>query len=149
MSQASALIAGAYAHAAATARTAEEAYRKTAAAEIARLASHRVTAFRRVRLVEILEKAAAATPAGEDALAAQQRRLCHEIGWTGEPEAQRAVLNRLEPVCLALQPPEGRPALPTVQVSLEAFERWFEADRKVSFYALFDIHVQETPVVDF
>ncbi len=143
-------ITTAFERAAVQAKHAEDIYRKQAATEIARLEAERLRAFRRVRLISILESAARATATGEDIYATQHRRLCHDLGWSGQSEAQVEVLDRLYDVCRAVQP-QAAPATATdtVQARLEVFEQWFLAHRKASFYALFDIYVQETPVVDF
>lgn len=128
------------------AKAAETAYRKAAAAEVARLERERVTAFRRVRLVRLLEEAAAGCPSSKDALEMQRSRLCREFGWSGEAPGERAVLERIGPMCAALALREGAPDIAPL---LAAFEAWFEADRGVPFYSLFESYVQETPVVDF
>jgi hypothetical protein len=153
VTSASDTIAGAFQQAATAAKSGEDAYRKTAAAEIARLVAERVTAFRRVRLIEILETAAVTVPDAAEASGAQRRRLCEELGWDGDSAAQAEVLDRLAPLCRAIadrvhQAHRGHADQPLMQ-ELNDFERWFEASRKASFYALFDIYVQETPVVDF
>lgn len=129
-----------------TAKVAEMAYRKTAAAEIARLERDRVTAFRRVRLVRLLEDAARGAETADDAAKRQSARLCREFGWSGEAPGEAAVIERLQPVCRAVSGDgEGK----DIAAALAAFEAWFEADRGVSFYSLFDTYIQETPVVDF
>lgn len=128
------------------AKAAEAAYRKTAAAEIARLEAERVTAFRRARLVRMLEDSAAGAGTRDDAMQRQRARLCREFGWSGEASGERAVLDRIAPLCAALS---GGEVKRDVAGSLLDFEAWFEADRGVSFYTLFDQYVQETPVVDF
>lgn len=128
------------------AKAAEMAYRKAAATEIARLEKERVTAFRRVRLVRLLDDAARGADAIDEAVKRQWMRLCQEFGWNGEAAGEKAVFERLQPVCAALS---GEGDGKDIAAELASFEAWFEADRGVSFYALFDIYVQETPVVDF
>ncbi len=128
------------------ANAAEAAYRKAAAAEIARLERERVTAFRRARLVRMLEDSANGAETNEDAVKRQQARLCREFSWNGEAAGERAALDRIAPVCAALAAKEGAADIAALVAD---FETWFEADRGVSFYALFDVYVQETPVVDF
>ena len=132
--------------AAEAARVAEAAYRKTAAAETARLERERVTAFRRARLVRMLEESASGAETSEEAVKRQRARLCREFGWSGEAAGEQAALDRIAPVCAALVAKDGATDLASL---LKDFETWFEADRGVSFYALFDVYVQETPVVDF
>ena len=129
---------------------AEDAYRKQSAAEIGRLAALRLRAYRRVRLIKLLEAAAVTAVADADVLHVQRGRLCQELGWSGESAAQIEVLDQLKDVCLAVQK-RTTPAIAseTIQVRLEAFENWFLAHRKASFYTLFDQYVQEASVVDF
>lgn len=132
--------------AAETAKDAEMAYRKAAAAETARLERERVTAFRRVRLVKLLEDAARGSETADDATKRQGARVCQEFGWSGDAPGEKAVLERLRPVCETLA---GERDGKDIAAALTAFEAWFEAERGVSFYSLFDTYVQETPVVDF
>lgn len=132
--------------AAEAARVAEAAYRKTATVETARLERERVTAFRRARLVRMLEESATDAESSEDAVKRQRARLCREFGWSGEAAGEQAALDRIAPVCAALAAKDGASDIAAL---LKNFEAWFETDRGVSFYALFDVYVQETPVVDF
>lgn len=150
MSHAPETIAEAFEHAALQAKHAEDAFRKQAAVEIGRLEAHRLRAFRRVRLISILESAARGIAPDQDVLPAQRQRLCQELGWTGESVPQIEVLDRLQDVCRAVQGLDT-PAISaaTVQSRLETFEQWFLAHRKASFYTLFDQYVQEASVVDF
>ena len=130
-------------------KAAESAYRKSAAAEIARHEAARVTAFRRVRLLRLLEQAAATSDDPAEAIAAQKRRLCQELGWSGDLPAETAVLDRLQPVCHAVSDYRASDGDQRLKQSLTDFETWFETERRAPFYALFDQYVQETPVVDF
>jgi hypothetical protein len=135
--------------AAEAAKAAEDAFRKSAAAETARLQGIRVIAFRRVRLVDLLERS---MPPGDDVEARveyQADRLCREFGWSRESAAHAEVIARLQPVFRALATGATSTQGGEVVKSLEAFENWFSSARGISFYALFDTHVQETPVVDF
>jgi hypothetical protein len=131
------------------ARSAEDEYRRRAAAEIARLAADRTIAFRRVRLIDLLEHAAhgaegesPATPVDR-----QRQRLCQEFGWSDAVPVHKEVLDRVTPVCRLLAEPAASPQ--DVQAALHAFEAWFQDSRGVSVYTLFDEYVQERPVVDF
>ena len=139
-------VASLFDRAADAAKAAETAYRKSAAAEIARLERERVTAFRRARLVRMLEEGASGAETREDAVQRQRSRLCQEFGWSGTAAGELAVLDRIAPVCVALPSGDGAADIAS---ALREFEAWFEADRGVSFYSLFDVYVQETPVVDF
>lgn len=132
--------------AAEAAKDAEMAYRKAAAAETARLERERVTAFRRVRLVTLLEDAAREAGTADEAARRQSARVCQEFGWSGEAAGEKAVLEQLRPVCGTLS---GSADGKDIVAALKDFEAWFEAERGVSFYSLFDSYVQETPVVDF
>lgn len=142
-------LAAAFERAADAAKVAETGYRRAAMTEIARLETERVTAFRRVRLVRMLEDAARGASNPDDATAHQRARLCKEFGWSGEAAGERVVLEQLKPVCAALYAMPVDEASSVILPRLRDFEAWFQSDRGVSFYALFDQYVQETPVVDF
>ncbi len=125
----------------------EEAVRTRLAQEIARLERRRAFAHRRMHLVRLLAAAAATADAEEEAAVVQRAAVRRELGWERESDFRRGVLDRLQPVGLAVwhcaSGQEG--AEPSaVHAGLEAFEAWFEATHNGPFYALFD---QEPPEV--
>lgn len=131
------------------AKSAEDEFRRRAAAEIARLTADRTIAFRRVRLINLLEQSAYQA-AGENPatpVERQRQRLCQEFGWSEAVATHKEVLDRVMPVCRLLAEPGGSPE--DVRAALHVFETWFEDSRGVSVYTLFDEYVQERPVVDF
>lgn len=131
------------------AKSAEDEFRRRAASEIARLSADRTTAFRRVRLINLLEhsahKAAGENPATP--VERQRQRLCQEFGWSEAVATHKEVLDRIIPVCRLLAEPASSPD--DVRAALHVFETWFQDSRGVSVYTLFDEYVQERPVVDF
>lgn len=135
--------------AAEAAKSAEEEFRRQAAAQIARLSAERTTAFRRVRLITLLEQAAHRSADADPAspVDRQRQRLCQEFGWSEAVAAHAEVLDRIAPVCRLLAEPASSPD--EVRTALHAFETWFQASRGVPVYTLFDEYVQEQPVVDF
>ena len=130
-------------------KASEEGYRRQVMTELARMEAARVEAFRRVRLVSLLEDAARESTS-DDAVHRQQTRLCEEFGWNAARPAEKTVLERIVPVCRAIAAAvSGEQKNNAVESELKAFEAWFREDRGVSVYTLFDRYVQETPVVDF
>jgi flavin-dependent dehydrogenase len=152
MTPATAALVAEFEAAAKTAQQAEEALRKKLTQEVANLERQRAFAFRRTRLIRLLATSAAAADAEDAAVTAQRCAVRDEIGWTGESEAHRAILDRLDPVGRAVwectrEDGEGAPAAVTDE--LKQFEAWFEEAHKKPFYALFDQYYPEVPVVDF
>jgi hypothetical protein len=87
----------------------------------------------------------------EAAAAAQRAAVRRDLGWGGEGDFHRAILDRLQPVGrIVWQYLRGvadvTPA--TVHAELEAFEAWYEATHGNSFYALFDQEIAEVALVE-
>jgi hypothetical protein len=148
---AEALLSG-FESAARTAQEAETAFRKTVAAQIARLEREREIAFRRTRLIRLLAGAAAGFAKEDEAVGAQSLALAEEFGWAAGSEAHKAILEEMKPLAVAIwqcvcETETG--AAEAVGVELANFEAWFEATRGSPFYALFDQYVPEVPLVDF
>jgi hypothetical protein len=129
----------------------EEALRARMAQEIARLERRRAFAHRRMNLVRMLAAAAAGADTEVPAAATQRAAVRRELGWVREGEFHRAVLDRLQPVGLAVwqcvRGVEGAQP-PAVHAELEAFETWFEAAYRDPFYALFDREPPEVGLVE-
>jgi len=139
----------------AAARTAwqeEQALRARMAQEVTLLERRRAFAHRRMNLARMLAGAAAGADAEATATAAQRAVVGREFGWDGESEFQRAVLDRLRPVGLAVwrctRGGDGAEPPAAVQAELEAFETWFETAHEGSFYALFDREPPEVSLVE-
>lgn len=150
MSEAAAALVAAFADRAASAETAERQLRARLNDEMARAALERTYAYRRARLVRTL---AAHTDGDRASVVAKQRRaVTAEIGWSGETDAEKAILDRLGPVAAAVSDcacGEAAGSHDEVMRHLAAFEAWFSATHGKSFYTLFDQYVTEVPVVDF
>ncbi len=155
MTQSSPVLAALH-EAAIAAQKAELAFRESIAAEMARRERERQFAFRRLEIVR--EMMRALTPAeGEDAaVAAQRAALKRELGWVGESEARRRILEAWLPVAAAIwhaspaaadkgAPPAGT----SVQAALATFEAWYEREMGTPFLALMDQEMVEIPVVEF
>lgn len=146
--------------AASTASEAEAEFRRSIGARIAALEQERSFAFRRLNLVKALAEAAAGADSEASALGACRSALIGRLGWGGESEAQREVVERFGPVFQALwtagRPVEmqGRDAdavaePPDPAMALAAFEDWFAGSRGTPFWKLFENVMPETPLVDF
>ena len=152
MSPVAAALVAEFEAAAKTAQQAEEALRKKMSQDVAHLERQRAFAFRRTRLIRCLATSAAGAETEDAALAAQRHAVRDELGWSGESEAHRAILDRLQAVGRAVwecTTEEGDGTSAAVASALKAFEAWFEEAHGKSFYALFDQYYPEVPVVDF
>lgn len=150
MSEAAAALVAAFTERAAAAERAERQLRARLNDEIARAGQERAYAYRRARFVRALSGHADGDP--EAAATAQRRAVSAEIGWSGESEAEKVILDRMAPLAEAVRVCAcGDAALSQEEVSsrLAAFEAWFEMIHGKSFYSLFDQYVSEVPVVDF
>jgi hypothetical protein len=150
MNQAAAALVAEFADGARIAQAAEQELRRRMADEIAKLERQRAFAFRRTRLVQALASVVAVE--AEEAEAEQRRAVTNEIGWSGESEIEKTILDRLQPVGRAvLKCTCGSEQATSADVydQLDAFEIWYEQTYGKPFYALFDVYVAEAPVVDF
>lgn len=139
--------------AAEAAQQAELRLRRSMAEEIARIERERTFAFRRTRLVRLLASSATGAEDEQAAVAAQSQAVCEEFGWSAETAAHKEILERLEPVGIAVWQyacaADAEVDSAATNDALRAFEAWFEAVRGQSFYRLFEHHVPDTPLVDF
>jgi hypothetical protein len=133
----------------------EQAYRREAAAEIARLEAERAYVHRRMNALKDMARVAAACETGEDACRAQLTYVFKDIGWIGGSlddldESKKDVAERLAPVAeavyLAVSPPpetaDAPPAEHPDPVALfHAFEDWFSATRGKRFLDAYETYV--------
>lgn len=122
---------------------------------IARLASlerERVFANRRVHLVKALSAAIEGADDEAAALAASDAVLTEEFGLSGANENHKPIIARFRAVSDAIDAVlncEGEPDHDAVLAALAAFEDWYQDRTGKPFMALYDVYVQQTPVVDF
>jgi hypothetical protein len=152
MNEAVAALVSEFEASARNAQQAETLLRKKMAEEIAALERQRAFAFRRTNFVRLLASSAAGLEKEDEATAAQGRALSEELGWHGESEAHKAILEEMKPVgrsvwqCVCGTGPQ---VTADVSAALGSFEAWFERTHGTPFYGLFDRYVPEVPVVDF
>jgi hypothetical protein len=88
----------------------------------------------------------------EMAVAGSQAILRAKLGWSSDSEARAAILMQFAPVARGLYADQHSQAdAPPADVLalLGAFESWYEANHRGSFWDLFDQPMPETPLVDF
>ena len=76
-----------------------------------------------------------------------------KLGWHGDSEARSEVLSRFAPVARAVTSSvsareDGAPE-PDVMAALAEYEAWYAENHPGPFWALFEQHLPETPLVDF
>ena len=97
---------------------------------------------------------AAAPPESEEIAVANALAVLQEkLGWRGDSEARSEVLSRFAPVARAVAGSvsareDGGPE-PDVMTTLAEFEAWYAQNHPGPFWALFEQHFPETPLVDF
>lgn len=150
MSEPLAALIGQMEAAARTAWQEEEATRTRLAQEVARLERRRAFAYRRMNFVRALATAAKTKDSEADVIAAQRAAARHELDWFDNSEFQRTVLDRMQPVGLAVwRCLRGQDAEVTaIQAELDAFEGWFEATYREPFYAQFDREPPQVSLVE-
>lgn len=152
-------------NAAVTAHQAEMTFRDSISAEIARLERERQFAFRRVELAKTMLRAAARGEDFDAAIAAQFAALRAELGWHGDNDDRRAVLEAWRPVAAAVAASIGKTAAAAagsgeaaaasdvdhaaVAGAMTGFEAWYEAKFGRPFLAFLDVEIPEMPVVEF
>ncbi|MCP8937562.1 hypothetical protein NK718_03470 [Alsobacter sp. SYSU M60028] len=138
--------------AAASARDAEDAFRRGYAERVRVLERERVFAHRRSGLLEAVAAAVAGAADADEAARRGRDALAQKTGLSGANEAHKVILDRFSPVTEAIDEAlncEGEPDHDAVLARLAEFEDWFAARSGQPFLALFDVYAQETPVVDF
>jgi len=130
-------------------------FRESVAAEISSRERARQFAFRRVGLVRTMTQAAAGAETEEKAVAAQRAALKRELGWVGEAEPRKKVLDAWGAVASAVW--QGGPSAgegkagagKSVPAALAEFEAFYLAEIGKPFFALFDHEMPVIPVVEF
>ncbi|MFN3867490.1 MAG: hypothetical protein ACK4MF_00325 [Hyphomicrobiaceae bacterium] len=138
-------------------------FRNSISAEIARLERERQVAFRRVELAKTMMRAAARREDLDAAVAAQFVAFCAELGWHGENDERRAVLEAWRPVAVAVAASSGKSKpgksenlagtdavdATAVGAAMIGFEAWYTAKSGRPFLAYLDVEIPEMPVVEF
>lgn len=145
------------------AHQAEMSFRNSISAEIARLERVRQFAFRRVELAKTMMRAAAKCEDVDAAVESQFAAFRAELGWHGENDERRAVLEAWRPVAVAVAASISKPETATseegpaadavdaaaVRAAMIDFEAWYEAKFDRPFLAFLDVEIPEMPVVEF
>ena len=134
------------------AAAAEKAFRREAAERIKALDQDRAFAFRRLNLMRLVVEAVTGAESEEIGVAAALAVLRARLGWASDSESRSAVLSHFAPVAQTAfsnlrASAEGSVA--NVAGALADFETWYAATYGISFWALFEHQMAETPVVDF
>lgn len=135
---------------------AEKTFRADFARRVAELADLRAEAFRRRNLMAAVAEGMAGAEDEENAVARGQAVLRRRLGWSSESEPRAEIVRRFGPVCAACflagdEAPATGDGDPPIDPAgeLAAFEAWFRESRGGSFWALFEVEIPETPLVDF
>lgn len=138
---------------AADAEAAEAAFRRESAARIKALEQDRAFAFRRLNFMRAVAGAIASAESEEIAVANGLAVMREKLGWGADSDARSEALTHFAEVAKAifgsLAPPEAEIDEVDAGQALAAFEAWYADARGSSFWALFEQHVAEFPVVDF
>ncbi len=132
---------------------AEAEFRRHASQRLATLEAARAFAYRRLNLMRAIADAAALPESEEIAVANALAVLQEKLGWRGDSEARSEVLSRFAPVARAVagsvSARENGAPEPDVTTTLAEFEAWYAENHPGPFWALFEQHLPETPLVDF
>jgi hypothetical protein len=131
---------------------AEAQFRRDANQRFAALEAARAFAHRRLNLMRAIADAAAQPESEEIAVANVLAVLLEKLGWHGDSEARSEVLSHFAPVARAVASVSAREdggSEPDVMRTLAEFETWYAQNHPGPFWALFEHHLPETPVVDF
>jgi hypothetical protein len=132
---------------------AEAEFRRDANQRFAALEAARAFAHRRLNLMRAIANATAQPESEEIAVASALAVLREKLGWHGDSEARTEVLSHFAPVARAVAGSvlarEGDGPEPDVMMALAEFETWYAENHPGPFWALFEQHLPETPVVDF
>lgn len=146
-------LLGAFEAAASAAGATETARRRQLEAEILRLEQERAFAYRRLNFMRSLSEGIAAAGSPEQAVAAGCALLRSELGWAGEndSETRSQTLTRLAPVIAAAHACMTGGTAQAAQHAMHelvAFEDWYAERFGQPFWALFELHVEELPLVE-
>lgn len=135
-----------------SAKAEEAEFRASYATRVAQLERTRVLAFRRLHLMRAVTQAIEGADNEEEALARAKAACIEALNLDRRMEKHMAVAARFTPVAEAIDEAvncEGEPDHQAVLTALTAFETWYEGETGQSVYAILDVYVPETPVVDF
>ena len=132
---------------------AEAQFRRDANRRVAALEAARAFAHRRLNLMRAIADAAAGPASEEIAVANALAVLRAKLGWHGDSEARSEVISRFAVVARAVTSSfsareDGAPE-PDVMAALAEYEAWYAENHPSPFWALFEQHLPETPLVDF
>ncbi len=131
---------------------AEGEVRKEYIARLTSLERERVFANRRLHMMQALSAAIEGADDEAKALAASDAVLTEEFGLSGGNDGHKVVIERFRTVSDAIDAVlncEGEPDHAAVLTALAEFEGWYLDRTGKPFMALYDVYVQQTPVVDF
>lgn len=134
------------------ANAAEDEFRNNITKRMRELEEARAFAFRRLNLVKAIGAAIAGAKDEEEARALGASAFLIEVGWTGGSQSQRDVVEKFQPVALALwtasRPEATAEDAATVSKELAAFEEWFGQNRDAAFLTLMQQDLPELPLVE-
>ena len=132
---------------------AEAQFRRDANQRFAALEAARAFAHRRLNLMRAIADAAVQSESEVIAVANALAVLREKLGWHGDSEARSEVLSNFAPVARAVagsvSARDDGGSEPDVMTTLAEFEAWYAQHHPGPFWALFEQHFPETPVVDF
>ena len=132
---------------------AEAQFRRDANQQFAALEAARAFAHRRLNLMRAITDAAVQPESEVIAVANALAVLREKLGWHGDSEARSEVLSNFAPVARAvagsISARDDGGSEPDVMTTLAEFEAWYAQHHPGPFWALFEQHFPETPVVDF
>jgi hypothetical protein len=132
---------------------AEAQFRRDANQRFAALEIARAFAHRRLNLMRAIADAAAQPESEEIAVANALAVLRQKLGWHSDSEARSEVLSNFAPVARAVagsvSARNDGGSEPDLMTTLTEFEAWYAQHHPGPFWALFEQHFPETPLVDF
>lgn len=134
--------------AASAAHMAELHCRQEAERQIALHQRERQFAYRRLHMITLMARADMAQEA--EAIPAMLAEVRQEVGWFGDSEKRKPILDRMAVVAAAIHAclrEEGAAA--DIGAEMKAFETWYREETGGEFLDLSAPHVEETPLVEF
>jgi hypothetical protein len=134
------------------AEAAEGEFRRSYYEQLQALERARSFAHRRLHFAEKLTAAIDGAEDDAQAIAAGARLLAEEFGLEAANPAHQPVFEAFRAVSDAVDTVlncEGEPNPALVRDALKTFETWYETRSGQPLFALYDVYVQQTPVVDF
>jgi len=131
---------------------AETQFRKSYVDRLRALEIERVFANRRMHFIQALSDALSGVADAEKCAFAGDRVLDAEFSLTLTNPNNAIIIERFRPVSQAIGATlsaEGEADHGAVLAQLADFENWYQRHTSQPFMALYDVYVQQTPVVDF